>query len=378
MAVDSSTLPQRSTAPDRFEGPPASQALAGHPDAVWLRTGRRDLPLLSAAAPITIDGATRGAVVLEQAGDELVGLRDRALTRLFNLTLLATAIAVAFVFGFATWIGIRIDRLRTAAESAIGNDGHIHLGMPESLRGDEIGALARSFEFLLARLNEHTQYLRTLGGKLSHELRTPLTIVRSSLDNLESEGLSDEQRVFVRRAREGSLRLSSILSALGAAARVEESIKQAERVGFDLRELLNSAVGAYQSGFPKVRMELVTPTDACFMRGAPDLIAQLLDKLVENAVDFCPHGGLITVTLTRGGGSYELSISNDGPPIPEEMLGRLFESLFEQRVSQDDKPHFGLGLYIVRLIAEFHAGSVAAANRADGGGAIFTVSLPVI
>jgi signal transduction histidine kinase len=122
----------------------------------------------------------------------------------------------------------------------------------------------------------------------------------------------------------------------------------------------------------------VTPTDACFMRGAPDLIAQLLDKLVENAVDFCPHGGLITVTLTRGGGSYELSISNDGPPIPEEMLGRLFESLFEQRVSQDDKPHFGLGLYIVRLIAEFHAGSVAAANRADGGGAIFTVSLPVI
>ncbi|MGA2708044.1 MAG: ATP-binding protein [Steroidobacteraceae bacterium] len=378
MAVDSSTLPQRSTAPDRLEGPPASQALAGHPDAVWLRTGRRDLPLLSAAAPITVDGATRGAVVLEQAGDELVGLRDRALTRLFNLTLLATAVAVAFVFGFATWIGIRIDRLRTAAESAIGNDGHIHLGMPESLRGDEIGALARSFEFLLARLNEHTQYLRTLGGKLSHELRTPLTIVRSSLDNLESEGLNDEQRAFVRRAREGSLRLSSILSALGAAARVEESIKQSERVGFDLRELLISAVGAYQSSFPRVRMALVAPPDACFMRGAPDLIAQLLDKLVENAVDFCPEGGLITVTLTRGSGSYELSVSNEGPPIPEEMLGRLFESLFEQRLSQDDKPHFGLGLYIVRLIAEFHAGSVAAANRADGGGAIFTVNLPVI
>jgi signal transduction histidine kinase len=378
MALDNSSLPERSTAPDRLEGAPVAGALAGHPGVVWLRTGRRNLPVLAAAAPITVDGVTRGAVELEQAGDELVGLRDRALMRLFNLTLLATAVAVAFVFGFATWIGIRIDRLRAAAESAVGADGRIRLGMPESDRRDEIGALARSFEFLLARLNEHAQYLRTLGGKLSHELRTPLTIVRSSLDNLESLGLSGEQAAFVRRAREGSLRLSSILSALGAAARVEESIKQAERVGFDLRELLISAVGAYQSGFPRVRIELAAPGDACFLRGAPDLVVQLLDKLIENAVDFCPDGGLIAVTLTRGVGNYELAVSNDGPPIPQDMLGRLFESLFEQRASRDDKPHFGLGLYIVRLIAEFHAGRVTAANRADGGGAIFTVSLPII
>lgn len=378
LAFDSSSLPERSTAPDRIDGPPATAALAGHPDAVWLRTGHRNLPVLAAAAPIMVDGATRGAVVLEQAGDELVGLRDRALMRLFNLTLLATAVAVACLFGFATWIGIRIDRLRAAAESAIGKDGRIRLGMPEAERSDEIGALARSFESLLARLNEHAQYLRTLGGKLSHELRTPLTIVRSSLDNLESESISSEQRAFVRRAREGGARLSSILSALGAAARVEESIKQAERVGFDLRELLISAVGAYQSGFPKVRIELTAPPDACFMRGAPDLLVQLLDKLIENAVDFCPDGGLIAVTLTRGTSNYELSVSNDGPPIPPEMLGRLFESLFEQRASRDERPHFGLGLYIVRLIAEFHSGEVGATNRADGGGAVFTVSLPII
>jgi two-component system, OmpR family, sensor histidine kinase ChvG len=52
--------------------------------------------------------------------------------------------------------------------------------------------------------------------------------------------------------------------------------------------------------------------------------------------------------------------------------------LFEQRASRDDKPHFGLGLYIVRLIAEFHSGSVSAANRTDSGGAIFTVKLPII
>ena len=77
-------------------------------------------------------------------------------------------------------------------------------------------------------------------------------------------------------------------------------------------------------------------------------------------------------------GNYQLQVQNDGPPIPQALHGRLFESLFEQRQGRDDKPHFGLGLYIVRLIAEFHGGTAVAANRPDGGGALFTITLPLI
>ena len=68
----------------------------------------------------------------------------------------------------------------------------------------------------------------------------------------------------------------------------------------------------------------------------------------------------------------------NGPLIPEALVGRLFESLFEQRQGDDDKPHFGLGLYIVRLVAEFHGGTAVAANRDDGSGVTFTVTLPLI
>jgi two-component system, OmpR family, sensor histidine kinase ChvG len=378
MAVDTSSLPQQSSAPGRLAGNSVTAALAGRPHAEWVRGAGTQELLLTAAAPIVIDGRTRGAVFLEQAGDQLLALRDRAVTRLFNLTLLATAASVIIMFGFATWISLRIARLRDAAESAVSSDGKIRLDMPESAGADEIGALSRGFERLLARLNEHTQYLRTLGGKLSHELRTPLTIVRSSLDNLESEGLRDDQRHYVTRARDGTQRLQSILSALGAAARVEESIKQAEVVNFDLRELLSSAIAAYRDAFPQAHIALETPPDPCFIRGAPDLLVQLLDKLIENAVDFCPAAGVITVRLERTMGNYALQVQNDGPPIPQALHGRLFESLFEQRQDRDDKPHFGLGLYIVRLVAEFHGGTAVADNRADGGGAIFTVTLPLI
>jgi two-component system, OmpR family, sensor histidine kinase ChvG len=107
-------------------------------------------------------------------------------------------------------------------------------------------------------------------------------------------------------------------------------------------------------------------------------LVQLLDKLIENAVDFCPAAGTITVRLERASGTYEIKVLNDGPPIPEALHGRLFESLFEQRQGRDDRPHFGLGLYIVRLVAEFHGGTAVADNRPDGGGAVFTVSLPLI
>jgi two-component system sensor histidine kinase ChvG len=379
MAVDTSSFPlQSSSDSDRLGGNSVTAALAGRSHAEWVRSaGSQDL-LLTAAAPIVIEGRTRGGVFLEQAGDQLLALRDRAVTRLFNLTLLATAAAVIVMLGFATWISLRIGRLRSAADSAVSSDGKIRLEMPESDSADEIGALSRGFERLLARLNEHTQYLRTLGGKLSHELRTPLTIVRSSLDNLESEGLREDQRRYVTRAREGTQRLQSILSALGAAARVEESIKQAERVNFDLRELLASAIAAYRDGFPQAHIALETPPDPCFIRGAPDLLVQLLDKLIENAVDFCPSAGTITVRLERALGNYVLQVQNDGPPIPQALHGRLFESLFEQRQDRDDKPHFGLGLYIVRLVAEFHGGTAVAANRSDGGGAVFTITLPLI
>jgi two-component system, OmpR family, sensor histidine kinase ChvG len=378
VTVDTSSWPLETSLPDRITGASVTTALAGRPAADWLRASNgQDLKLL-AAAPIKVGDAVRGAVVLEQAGDQLLDLRDRALTRLFNLTLLATALAVLFAFSLAGLISVRIGRLRSAADAAVGRDGRIVLEMPESSSADEIGALARGFERLLGRLNEHTQYLRTLGGKLSHELRTPLTIVRSSLDNLESEGIRADQRGYVTRAREGVARLQSILSALGAAARVEESIKQAERVPFDLEALLESAVASYRDAFPRVRLELEAPADACSLRGAPDLIAQMLDKLVENAVDFCPDRGLITVRLARAGDHYELAVSNDGPPIPDGMLERLFESLFEHREGHDDKPHFGLGLYIVKLIAEFHDGKASAANRPEGAGAVFTVVLPLI
>jgi dedicated sortase system histidine kinase len=360
----------------------ASQALTelaarGAP-ATTLFAGRyENSVIVAAAAPIfSADGKqVLGVIQLAQTADRWLTLRDQALTRLLNLTLFVTLFAVGAAFWFAGRMTLRISRLGAASETALSREGNLARLLPEADSKDELGDLSRSFSSLLVRLDEYTGYLRTLAGKLAHEIRTPLTIIRSSLENLESEPDSSNARVYIARAREGSERLGAILTAMGAATKVEEAIAHSERQPFDLGALVRATVDAYRGAFPTRRFACETPEEAVQMTGAPDLIVQMLDKLIDNAVDFSADGATISVVLRADSTQAELSVANPGPPLPPETATRLFESLWQSRAEADKRPHFGLGLYIVRLIAEFHGGSAQAANLPDNAGAIFSVRL---
>ena len=316
-----------------------------------------------------------GTLHVTQTVDQWLTLRDRALTTLLNFTLITSAITVIAMFVFAARLGLRLSRLRRASESALTRAGLVTT-FPETRAPDELGDVARSFSTLLHRLDEYTSYLRTLAGKLAHEIRTPLTIVRSSLENIDSEGgMPEHVRVYLDRAREGSERLNAILVAMGAATRVEEAIQSAERVRFDLVPVIASAVASYRIGFPERVFAVDLPAEPVPIEGAPDLIVQMLDKLVDNAVDFSAPGATITVRLRLEPGAAVVDVANPGPPLPPEAHGRLFESLWQSRAGDDSRPHFGLGLYIVRLIAEFHGGRAEAEDLPDGAGACFSVWL---
>jgi len=156
---------------------------------------------------------------------------------------------------------------------------------------------------------------------------------------------------------------------------VEEAIGHSERQRFDLKALVEATVAAYGTAFPSRRFACDCPEHPVEMNGAPELIVQMLDKLVDNAVDFSADGATITVVLRASDSEAEISVANPGPSLPPEAATRLFESLWQSRAEADKRPHFGLGLYIVRLIAEFHGGSARAANLPDSTGAIFSVRL---
>jgi len=112
----------------------------------------------------------------------------------------------------------------------------------------------------------------------------------------------------------------------------------------------------------------------------PDAINQMLDKLVQNAIDFARaiEGAPIKISLRRDVKNIILSVENKGSLLPQNSkeIAQLFDSMVSKRSVESHEAHLGLGLYIARLIAEFHGGTIAAANLEDGSGVIFWVTLP--
>jgi two-component system, OmpR family, sensor histidine kinase ChvG len=376
LSRQASPAPTEDATAVRLQSDEVWQALADKPASAWraLDDGRR--LLLATAVPVRVQGLARGALLLERPSEALL-LTDQALTGLMLATLLVMLVIGLSLFLFASRLGQRIRRLSLAAEQAIARDGAAS-AFPRSDAGDELGDLSRSFGRLLDEVAAYTDYLRSLAGKLSHELHTPLAVVRSSLENLESQPLQRDAITYVARARDGVDRLGAIVRAMSESSRMERAIAAADAEDFDLRALVEGCAEGYRPLLAPREVKLMLPTSPLPFHGAPELIAQALDKLVDNARSFCPESGWVLLALAPAPDGAEIAVANSGPPLPAAMQERLFDSLVSLRDAAqrgDGAPHLGLGLHIVRLIAELHRGTARARNLPDGGGVEFRLSL---
>jgi dedicated sortase system histidine kinase len=363
----------------------ASEVLAarqGRPATVWRHGEARGSVVLAAAVPIGRPGQPRGVLLLEQASRTVPLLANRALLGLLLTSFGVLLVAGTVLLAFATRLSLRLGRLRDAAERAQLNDGRLDGSLmrgrfPMADAQDEIGDLARSFERLLVVVGGYTDYLRTLASKLSHELNTPLAIVKSSLDNLEHAALPPDAQPYLARARDGVARLGTLVRAMSEASRMERAIAAAEAEDVDLGEVVRGCAEAYRSLAGRRRLECQLPATPLHLHCAPELIAQALDKLFDNALSFTPEQGWLRISLRAVDGGAEIALANQGPPLPAAMQGRLFDSLVSLRdkATPGDAPHLGLGLYVVRLVAERHGGHAAARNLDDGSGVVFSLRL---
>ncbi len=355
-------------------------ALAGRDATSW-RVAPGDAGiLLSAAVPLQRDGAVRGALVVEQANPAVPALANRALSSLLGASLLAFGVTAGLLLVFGGMLSLRIRRLRDAAERATRSGGRLAGPLPLVDSPDELGDLARSFGRLLDEVGGYTDYLRTLASKLSHELNTPLAIVKSSLDNLDHHVPVDAARAYLGRARDGAERLGTIVRAMSESSRIERAISGAEAEDVDLRALVAGCADGYRAVAGSREVRLDAPAGIMPLHGAPDLVAQALDKLFDNARSFTPEGGWIRLAVEPAGDDgWFVRMANRGPTLPEAMQDRLFDTLVSVREPQargaGETPHLGLGLYVVKLVAELHAGRATARNLPAGDGVEFTLHL---
>lgn len=354
-----------------LEGRDIANALGGKPSTLWRLSADNKAVILSASHPIFIDNQVMGAVVVEQTTNGIRSLRNEALEKQFHFILAVILIATFSIFLFASRISNRIRKLRDETESAIDVNGKIVGNLRPNKVGDEIGDLSRSFTQVLTKLSQYNQYLENMASRLSHELRTPVAVVNSSLDNLEMSQNDDDRKEYIGRAKQGIKRLSKILNSMSEATRLEQSINNNEAEDFDIVPVLKGCIQGYEMTYESANLDLDIQLEQAPVKGSPEMFAQMLDKVINNAVEFKRSGSRINVRLFNKDSAVALSVTNSGPLLPENMHNQLLNSMISVRKSTTaEQSHLGLGLYVANIIAEYHGGKLSIDNLPDHSGVI--------
>jgi two-component system sensor histidine kinase MprB len=310
-------------------------------------------------------GQVVGVAVVVRYLDETERALDR-LRLILTLVALCGVAAAAVLTRLVANATLAPVRRLTAAAERIAETGEPSERVPEGGKG-ELARLGASFNTMLASLEESLETQRRFVADASHELRTPLTSLQTNIDVLRGDiQLGPEQRrALLDDLHRESQEMRSLIASLLELAR---SGAKPERRAFQLDELVEDTVERARSRFPSVTWD-EHAIEATVVDGDRDRMERAVWNLLENAGKWSGDGGTVEVELAGG----ELSVRDHGPGIDEKDRPLVFERFYRSAAARS-MPGAGLGLSIVREVAEAHGGTVVAEN-AEGGGARFRLSL---
>ena len=296
--------------------------------------------------------------------DPIASIDKYLFDRFVNFLLLIAIALFAFPFLYERFLKLRIKKLSFAVSNLIGPKGEVEYYLPREVPNDEIGELSKNLSKVFNRLRSQREYLSTIGSKLSHELRTPLAIINTTIENnTNTQSLKETDRSKILDATK---RIDFILSKMSEANRLEDFIDASSRNTFDLYDFYFNYFNAFSdihTNLFNLEFKKDGNSNNQFY-GSRDLLAQALDKITENAIDFCSDPP-IRVAVIQNSYLLRLCISNQGPQIAEFDLENIFLPLFSTR-KQRTSTNLGLGLYIAKSIISAHHGELRVFNHAKG------------
>ncbi|MDP9301810.1 MAG: ATP-binding protein [Actinomycetota bacterium] len=325
-----------------------------------------------------IDNTTRVIAVPVDAPDGrefvLVGssLQDRK-DELIQLaaTLSIGGVVALLVLAMAGWLLAGallrpVERMRSEAAVITSSDLGSRLSLPTAQ--DEITRLGTTLNAMLDRIQESFEHERRFVNNASHELRTPVAILKAELDlALTRARTPHELEAALRSASEETDHLARLAEDLLVLSRAHGGRLSIHRSEVLLPELLEEVARHFEprAASAGVRIEVDAPPGSASLD--PVRMRQALDDLLDNAVRHTPLGGTIRLCASQHDGVVLLRVEDSGRGFSAEFLPHAFEP-FSRNAA--DKDGAGLGLAIVRAIAQAHGGTAEVANRAEGGGAV--------
>jgi two-component system sensor histidine kinase ChvG len=359
---------------------------AGPPPDPTVDTGCRTSPggkLLvchAARATTTREGDVEVVYVQESSRRAVRALYDLRY-HLLRLSLLMLPLALVFSW----WMGKRIVRpiewLRERVlEKAKSANPRADLDPPH---GDEVSDLADAFNDLLGALDERRRANEAFVADLVHEFKNPVAAIRACAESLAAGGVDEQRAARLAKILEGSsARLDALVSQFLELARAEAGMPNEARTEVDLGALARGVVSTFEPRHPEVVFEVAAEGEPLHVHGVEARLDSLVRNLVDNAASFAGAGGKVRVAVARDGASVVLEVSDTGPGIAEKDLPRVFDRFFTTRaVAGEATPGprrtagTGLGLALVKAVAEAHGGRVDARSVA-GDGATFRVVIP--
>ncbi|MBO0726294.1 MAG: heavy metal sensor histidine kinase, partial [Blastocatellia bacterium] len=339
---------------------------------------------------ITVNGRDEWRLVAYAPGDEIAEFvivvaesrrelidRMRALREIFLLCLPV----MLLMAGFAGYLLARkslapIAEMTAQAERISAES--LHERLPVKNKNDELGKLARVFNDLLARIESSFDGMRQFTADASHELRTPLAIIRGEADvALSQDREPGEYRETLEIIQDEARLLSGIVDDMLSLARADAGQRRLKLEEFYLNDLVEECVHSARALALNKSLSLnFESSDETAVRGDEDLLRQMVVNLLDNAIKYTPDGGSVSVKLWRENGLVRLRVTDNGIGIPAEAAARVFERFYRvDKARSRAEGGSGLGLPIVKWIAEAHQGSVNLESAPDRGSS-FTVSLP--
>ena len=316
--------------------------------------------------PLTTETG-RYSVLIVAPTSEIVGTAQQALVTLAWQTLGVLGLLILGLSVYSGRLAERIARLRRELKSYLDTRGRFSSEpyLTDAQTSDEVGELSRDVQQVLRDLARYTTFLERIPRTLRHELSNPMSTVQTSLELLSDEKDPEHQARLRATAERGIQKLESTLAKVTEAASLEEALRDEDRHGFDVARVTRDAIESIQRTVTDRQWSLNIPSDPVVIFGNDLRFEQMLDKLLDNARDYTPINGRITVGIRDHINAVSLWVENEGPSLQVHNGVDAFQ-MFSGTRNDSTGSHLGLGLYVVRLIAESMGAQVSIGNTEQG------------
>ena len=276
-----------------------------------------------------------------------------------HISLLLTA-SLLVLSALAWWLARSISRIRRYAEAMAANRTAVKPQFGDSYLYRLVNAVAHLRDEL-----DHRQHIENYVLGLTHELKTPLTAQQAALELLQDCPLSPDQQQLLDRIRRNTQKQKQLITRLLELARLENRDSLNDTQTVDLANLAAQAAQESRAALQAKQLHIALNCPQQTVQGDPLLLRQAIDNLLYNAIDFAETGSEIRLSLTRSRNRTELTVYNQGSPVPDYALSKIPQR-FYSLPRADGSRSSGLGLSFTTEIMRLHHGRLMLANRENG------------